>query len=310
MGRVAVLLALLVVAGIAVRGRIPEVHGGPREQAADSPASLAGVVTLLAASVLIMAIALVSRLRNPVPTLPSGRTELPGPGAGPRARLGRRLLILAAGLAVAWLMALVVANLLDTGPAEVTLPPAPAPPQTADEAGAAPAPAAETLPPQPDSRVLFYLEVTTVILVVMTLLGTVLTAVRQRRGRTRPEPRFGPGDSSPPAPGPEPLAVAARRGLAEVGDLSRGPREAIIACYVAMEQALADSPGAAPRDSDTPSEVLARAVGNRALSAGNATTLVDLFAEARFSPHLMSEDHREVAERALRAVLDELRQPV
>ena len=105
------------------------------------------------------------------------------------------------------------------------------------------------------------------------------------------------------------LAVAAERGLAEVGDLSRGPREAIIACYAAMEEALASSPGAAPQDSDTPSEVLARAVGNRALRTSSATTLVEVFAEARFSRHVMTEDHREVAERALRAVLDELRQP-
>jgi hypothetical protein len=110
-------------------------------------------------------------------------------------------------------------------------------------------------------------------------------------------------------PGPEPLAVAAERGLAEVGDLTRGPREAIIACYAAMEKALASSPGAAPQDSDTPSEVLARALGNRALSTGSATTLVEVFAEARFSRHVMTEDHREVAERALRSVLDELRQP-
>jgi len=35
-----------------------------------------------------------------------------------------------------------------------------------------------------------------------------------------------------------------------------------------------------------------------------------LFAEARFSTHVMNEGHREAAERALRLVLDELRSPV
>ena len=108
---------------------------------------------------------------------------------------------------------------------------------------------------------------------------------------------------------PEPLVVAAQRGLAEVSDLRRGPREAIIACYAAMERALADSPDVAPRDSDTPSEVLARAVQNRALRAGSASALVGLFAEARFSRHVMTEDHREQAERSLRAVLHDLRRP-
>ena len=56
-----------------------------------------------------------------------------------------------------------------------------------------------------------------------------------------------------------------------------------------------------------PTEVLARAVGQRAVSAGNASTLVELFTEARFSRHVMTEGHRDVAEQALRSVLGELR---
>jgi len=96
------------------------------------------------------------------------------------------------------------------------------------------------------------------------------------------------------------------------------PRSAISArtagsdhrCYAAMENALASAPGAAPQDSDTPSEVLARAVEHHALQSGSATELVTLFAEARFSTHVMNEGHREAAERALRLVLDELRSPV
>jgi len=75
-----------------------------------------------------------------------------------------------------------------------------------------------------------------------------------------------------------------------------------------MEDALAHS-GAVPQDSDTPSEVLARAVDHDAIHAGTATELVDLFAEARFSPHVMNEGHREVAVRALQLVLAELKSP-
>jgi hypothetical protein len=109
------------------------------------------------------------------------------------------------------------------------------------------------------------------------------------------------------AVGPEPLLVAAERGLAEVANPAREPREAIIACYAAMEEALAAAPGSAPQASDTPSEVLARAVGNRTISTGAAAALVDLFAEARFSRHTMTEGHRDDAEQALRSVLGELR---
>ena len=99
---------------------------------------------------------------------------------------------------------------------------------------------------------------------------------------------------------------AAEVGLAEMADLSREPREAIIACYAAMERELANVPDAAPQDFDTPTEVLARAVEHHALHADNAVQLVNLFAEARFSPHVMNEGHREVAVRVLRLVLDEL----
>ena len=61
-----------------------------------------------------------------------------------------------------------------------------------------------------------------------------------------------------------------------------------------------------PLDSDTPTEVLARAVERRRLRADSATELVELFEEARFSPHVMDEHHREAAVRVLRLVLTEL----
>jgi hypothetical protein len=103
------------------------------------------------------------------------------------------------------------------------------------------------------------------------------------------------------------LARAAEVGLAEVGDTSRDPRHAIIACYAAMERELARVPGAMPRDFDTASEVLDRAVAQNALQPDSATELVDLFDEARFSPHVMTEAHRDAAAAVLQRVLDELR---
>ena len=312
-GRVAVLLGLLLAAGALLSGRLPDVPSGPADQPQDSPASLAGVVTLLGASLLIMAIAVAASFRRkPVPQTPAHRRDLPREVGGPRARPRRRLLLIAAALAAAWLGALVLALLLSTAPTEFAYDPRATEPSASDVAGSTSPPATQQQQPQQpesDGRVLRYLQVTTVALVAMILVGTVATAVRQQRSNRPVAPDATAVDPVLSAPGPAPLAVAAERGLAEVGDLSRGPREAIIACYAAMEEALASSPGAAPQDSDTPSEVLARAVGNRALRTGSATTLVEVFAEARFSRHVMTEDHRELAERALRAVLDELRQP-
>ena len=61
---------------------------------------------------------------------------------------------------------------------------------------------------------------------------------------------------------------------------------------------------------DTPTEVLARAVESHALQADNAVQLVNLFEEARFSPHVMNEGHRALAVDVLGLELTELRSPV
>jgi hypothetical protein len=142
------------------------------------------------------------------------------------------------------------------------------------------------------------------ILIAMIVVGTAIASRRQRHATTaRAAPDEG-HDGPTNAGAAESLARAAEVGLAEIGDLSREPREAIIACYAAMERELTHVPGAAPLDCDTPS---ARAVGHHALRADSATQLVELFEEARFSPHVMNESHRDVAVDALRLVLADLR---
>ena len=112
---------------------------------------------------------------------------------------------------------------------------------------------------------------------------------------------------SPDAPaGAQSLARAAEEGLAAVVAPGLPPREAIIASYAAMEDALRAAPGAEPRDSDTPSEVLARAVQLGALRFESAAPLVRLFSEARFSLHPMGEHHRDEAADLLRRVLEDV----
>ncbi|MBZ4586145.1 DUF4129 domain-containing protein, partial [Mycobacterium avium subsp. hominissuis] len=145
----------------------------------------------------------------------------------------------------------------------------------------------------------------TVAMLLMVVVSAVAGARRRWRSPTPAVPDE-PAENPAPQPHSESLARAAERGLAEMADLRRDPREAIIACYAAMERELAHVPGAVPQDFDTPSEVLARAVEHHALHADNAVQLVNLFTEARFSPHVMNEGHRDVAVRVLRLVLDEL----
>ena len=86
-------------------------------------------------------------------------------------------------------------------------------------------------------------------------------------------------------------------------------RAAIVAAYRAMashlDAQLARSGGGALA-SDTPTELLARAVAARLVSSGPAAELTELFREARFSRHPMGAGERARAEAALAAVRAEL----
>jgi hypothetical protein len=75
-------------------------------------------------------------------------------------------------------------------------------------------------------------------------------------------------------------------------------KAAIIACYSAMEQSLAEH-GAARAVADTPDELLARATRTGIAHGTAPARLTALFYEARFSNHPMDQTQREAAEQAL-----------
>ncbi len=306
--RVIAIGLLLVVLGVALRGRLPGVQQAEPDRPTGGPASLIGVIALVSAAMLVVAVAIVMSIREPGRPMPAARYDVPGGGAA-KGRRSWRVLLIGLAAILAWvLLNALLTQLPWLRAGDVPSPQtAPGPPPTGE---AVPRPPAPT-PGGGNDHVFWFLAVSTAALMVLILTAAVVVRVRRRRDAA-------PIGAAPPVPaavvepasGSESLALAAERGLAEVGDLSREPREAIIACYAAMENALANAPGAAPQDSDTPSEVLARAVEHHALQSGSAGELVTLFAEARFSTHVMNEGHREAAERALRLVLDELRSPV
>jgi hypothetical protein len=219
-----------------------------------------------------------------------------------------RFSLIALGLIIGWLVLVLVLMRMGVG-SPGDQPPSGFP--TVPDPGSA-APPTNPVPRQPDSPddsgtdIIGYLVPPMLILMVLIVVGTAIASRRQRRTAHRGV--AGDDPEAPAQPGAaESLARAAEVGLAEIGDLSREPREAIIACYAAMERELTHVPGAVPQDCDTPSEVLARAVDHHALRADSAAQLVELFEEARFSPHVMNEGHRDVAVDALRLVLADLR---
>ncbi|GAS90301.1 DUF4129 domain-containing protein [Mycolicibacterium brisbanense] len=299
-GRTATVLVLLVVAAVAVRGHLPGVTRAQAPPSSDSPASLVALVVLLAVALAGFAFAVFTAPRKPADTGGGdgiGRLEL----RGLRVRVRWRWVLLAIAVVLAWLLLLVLITRLTAtpvlpvpGPATQTpAPPSSVPNRRPDPTGSAPS-------------AFGYLAATTIALLMIVGFGIARAA--RRAGQPQGLPQDGIRSAPRHMPrGPERLARAAELGLEEIGDLSRDPRAAIIACYVAMERALAHAPGAVPLASDTPSEVLERAVQHHALSADSATELVELFTEARFSPHVMNEAHREAAIQALRRVLAELR---
>ena len=304
--RVIAVIALMTVAALALRGYLPGVEqAAERDRPPSNPASLIVVIAMVCAAVAVIGFAIVARLRD--------RTLGPAPAGelarNPRAKGQRpswRFALIALALVIGWLLLVLLLMRLG-GPSEQSASAPPSAPETSQGPDSAPRPPPTDSDPDPDTDVIGYLIPPMLILMVVVVVATAITSRRQRSGAAQ---HLAVDDDDGVAPvtstAGESLVRAAEVGLAEIGDRTREPREAIIACYAAMERELTRVPGAVPLDCDTPSEVLARAVDNRALRADSATELVELFEEARFSPHVMTEADRDAAVHVLERVLAEL----
>jgi hypothetical protein len=113
----------------------------------------------------------------------------------------------------------------------------------------------------------------------------------------------------------EPPADTGEADLLEVVESGRSAlrllddaRAAIIACYMAMEQALARA-GTFRGAADTPDELLARAADQGLVRTDAAARLTALFYEARFSSHPVPPTRRDDAQRALAELAASLTDP-
>ena len=307
-GRVVALIVLMIFVVAALRGYLPAQDHAVHRDPGSSQAALIFVITTLSAALALLTIAVIARLRDPRPPAARGGdlSELLGTGAE---RPNWRVLLIGLAVIVAWL--LIVLLLIHLFVPHAVNPSVPTPAPTAPPSGQATGPPPQQHPQNNGGEMFRILLAATIPMLLVIVAGAVIMWRRRWRATTTPW-TIADNHFEPPRPAPrsESLVRAAELGLAEIGDLNREPREAIIACYAAMEHELANVPGAAPQDFDTPTEVLVRAVEHRALHADNAAQLVSLFEEARFSPHVMNEGHREVAVNVLRLVLAELRSPV
>ncbi len=303
-GRVVALIVLLIVVAAALRGYLPAQDRAVRAEPDSGRAALTFVVAALAGSLALLAIAVVARLRDPRAMAPKmgDLSDMLGTGGG---RPSWRVLLIGLGVIVAWLLIAMMLVQLWV-PHDVTSS-GPNSSPNAPPSGQTTGPRPRQRPHNDSGNIFGILLASTISMLLLLVTGSIVMWRRRWRAAAPGALAEDCPKSRAPAPPSESLARAAELGLAEMADLSRDPREAVIACYVAMERELANVPGAAPQEFDTPTEVLARAVRQHALQADNAVQLVNLFAEARFSPHVMNEGHRDVAVRVLRLVLDELR---
>ena len=302
-GRVIALIVLLIVAAAALRGYLPaQGHAAPADQSGAGKAAQTFVVLALVGSLAVVALSIVARLRDPRATAPEAGqlSDLLGTGG---TRPSWRVVLIGLGVIVAWLLLTTI--LIRLWVPQEAVSPGPAQVPTAPQASGTGAPPPPHVRRDHHGDMLAALLAGAVTMLLLVVAGSVAMARRRRAAVLVTAAAGEPARPAPPPP-PESLARAAERGLAAMADLGRDPRDAIIACYAAMERELADVPGAAPQEFDTPSEVLARAVHQHALRADNAAQLVTLFTEARFSPHVMTEGHRDDAVRVLRLVRDEL----
>jgi hypothetical protein len=304
-GRVVALIVLLITVAAALRGYLP-AQKAPLAAVGGNRAAMTFVIAALAGTITLMAVAVIARWRDPLPVAPTAG-DLSDMIGGGKARPSWRVLLIGLGVIVAWLLiAMLLAHLFV--PHDITPsapPPAPTTPPPARGATAPP----QQNPHNASGDMLGVLLVAAVPALLVVVAAAVINTRRRWRRPTAGVVADDPVGSRAAEQPSESLVRAAEVGLAEIADLSREPREAIIACYAAMERELANVPGAKPQDFDTPTEVLARAIEHHALHADNAAQLVDLFEEARFSPHVMNEGHRELAVGVLRLVLDELAAP-
>ena len=301
-------VALIFVAAATLRGHVPGAEPTAGARAEESPLAGVVVVGLLIAAVAVIVVAVITRLldRTATPPRAAARSDWLRRDRG---KPTWRIWLFAAGLIAGWVVLVMLLGQLGGG----GKPEAPnlgsgTPSDSSQGAGDANANAAPPLNSDTGGwDLLEYFYAATVVFLLVVIVGTIVAARRRRPLPARVAAHHVDACGAASEPESESLARAAEVGLAEVGDLSRDPRRAIIACYAAMERELSLLPDAAPRDFDTASEVLARAVDHHVLQPDSATQLVDLFDEARFSPHVMNEGHRDAAVDVLTQVLGELR---
>ncbi|MGW4290016.1 DUF4129 domain-containing protein [Streptomyces sp. NPDC004673] len=141
--------------------------------------------------------------------------------------------------------------------------------------------------------------------IVLLVVVVMIAGLRLWRYLTRPSASGAPATYATLDDEQERLAQAVDSGRRALLD-GTDARAAVIACYAAMEESLAES-GVTRRASDSAQDLLERAVAGGLPTGAAAAALTALFREARYSTHPMDGSHRDRAAAALAEIADGLR---
>lgn len=228
----------------------------------------------------------------------------------------RRAAALTSLLAVAGVLlgVLLVAWAATVGPGEVLTGPGPRASSSTSQVAPAPTtdPTAESEEEQRAraERHPVAAEFTKILLTValaLALLAPVVALVRAAIAARTLQPRFGRGHPADvvldPLAAPEALQAALADDLpAHVRLLSKGPvGPGIIGCWQRF-QATAEAHGVPRRPAETSSEFTRRVLESLATDGDAVGRLGRLYREARFSDHVLTEDHRRAALDAVRRI--------
>ncbi|MFJ2780635.1 MULTISPECIES: DUF4129 domain-containing protein [unclassified Kitasatospora] len=282
---------LLVVVGLVVAASALRPDGGLLGTGTEPPLGSIGFVVLLALGWVIVVGRFASGLREEV-------RRLTGPTPWAERLRTAAVVLLAGGTVAVPVLLFVFHNRTTTGGPVADAPLTGLGPWTAT-----PVP---TPPPPPAPEASGTVNLAVVLLVVLAaVVAAVLVAALVRGWRRLRLP--GPGSRTAPAVGPARAedvlaeAVATGRRALRGGDA----RAAVIACYAAMEGSLAAS-GVARHASDSPTELLERAVADDRVDPVQARALTALFHEARYSTHPMDDSQVRRARTALDTIADRL----
>ena len=207
-GRVVAVIVLLIVIAASLRGYLPGADRATRKSPPDSGASLVYVIAMLSVSLVILAVAVIVRLRDPRRVAPSAG-GLPDRFSDGRGRPTWRVLAIGAAVLAAWLLAVWLLS-------QFVVPHTAGQPPTAPRS-TAPTPASNvSRPPQPrdvggDRDMLRYLIAMTVALLALAVVGAVVAA---RRRRVQEPPIVA---AEMPRPAPTPDTSGRWRGLPKSG---------------------------------------------------------------------------------------------